>query len=78
MAQHGRTEAETLDGVWRVPDDQVASGRIPGYAAAVRIGGHVRARAGGRTAVEPASAPMREDTLFRIGPRTAPSRCDTC
>ena len=73
MAEHGETEADTrFDGVWRVPDDQVTSGRIPGYAAAVRIGGQVRSRAGGRTAVEPGSAPMREDTLFRIASVTKP------
>ena len=73
MAQHSGTKADTrFEGVWRVPDDQVASGRIPGYGAAVRIGGQVRARAGGRTAVEPGSAPMREDTLFRIASVTKP------
>ncbi len=57
---------------WRVPDAQVASGRIPGYVAAVRIGGQVEARAGGRMAAEPGSAPMREDTLFRIASVTKP------
>ena len=52
--------------VWRVPDAQVRSGRIPGYVAAVRLDGPVEVRAGGRTAVEAESAPMREDTLFRL------------
>jgi CubicO group peptidase (beta-lactamase class C family) len=67
MTQHSGTEAGTgFDGVWRVPDAWVTSGRIPGYAAAVRIGGQVRSRAGGQTAVEPGRPPMREDTLFRI------------
>ena len=47
-----------LESVWQVPDAHVASGRIPGYAAAIRIGGRVEVRVGGRTAVEPASAPM--------------------
>jgi CubicO group peptidase (beta-lactamase class C family) len=58
--------------IWRVPDAQVASGRIPGYVAAVRIGGQVGVRAGGRMAVDPGSAPMREDTLFRIASITKP------
>jgi CubicO group peptidase (beta-lactamase class C family) len=58
--------------VWQVPDAQVASGRIPGYVAAVRIGGQVAVRAGGRTAVEADSAPMGEDTLFRIASVTKP------
>jgi CubicO group peptidase (beta-lactamase class C family) len=58
--------------VWQVPDAQVASGRIPGYVAAVRVGGQVEARAGGRTAAEAESAPMGEDTLFRIASVTKP------
>src|SRR5437588_10235627 len=51
---------------------EVASGRIPGYVAAVRVGGQVAVRAGGRTAVEAESAPMGEDTLFRIASVTKP------
>jgi CubicO group peptidase (beta-lactamase class C family) len=69
MIQDGGTAAQSqtrFEGVWQVPDAQVASGRIPGYVAAVRIGGQVRVRAGGRMAVEPDSASMREDSLFRI------------
>ncbi len=58
--------------VWQVPDAQVASGRIPGYVAAVRIRGQVAVRAGGRTAVETESTPMGEDTLFRIASVTKP------
>ena len=58
--------------IWRVPDAQVASGRIPGYVAAVRIGGQAEVRAGGRMAVGTGSAPMREDTLFRIASLTKP------
>jgi CubicO group peptidase (beta-lactamase class C family) len=73
MTQHGGTESGAgFDGVWRVPEDQVRSGRIPGFAGAVRIGGQVRTRAGGRMAVEPDSPPMREDTLFRIASMTKP------
>jgi CubicO group peptidase (beta-lactamase class C family) len=55
-----------------VPDAQVASGRIPGYVAAVRVGWQVEVRAGGRTAAEAESAPMGEDTLFRIASVTKP------
>jgi CubicO group peptidase (beta-lactamase class C family) len=58
--------------IWRVLDAQVASAWIPGYVAAVRIGGQVGVRAGGRMAVDPGSAPMREDTLFRIASITKP------
>jgi CubicO group peptidase (beta-lactamase class C family) len=61
-----------LGRVWPVPDAQVASGRIPGYVAAVRVGGQVTVRAGGRTAVGTGGAPMREDTLFRIASVTKP------
>jgi CubicO group peptidase (beta-lactamase class C family) len=52
--------------IWEALDAQVASGRMPGYAAGVRIGGRVEVRAGGRTAVDADNAPMAEDTLFRI------------
>jgi CubicO group peptidase (beta-lactamase class C family) len=73
VTQHSETEAGAgLEDVWRVPDEQVRSGRIPGYVGAVRIGGQVHVRAGGRVAVEPGSAPMREDTLFRIASTTKP------
>jgi CubicO group peptidase (beta-lactamase class C family) len=58
--------------IWQVLDAQVASGRMPGYVAAVRVGGQAVIRAGGRTAVEPASAPMGDDTLFRIASLTKP------
>lgn len=61
-----------LESVWQVPDAHVASGRIPGYAAAIRVGGRVEVRVGGRTAVEPAGVPMSEDTLFRIASLTKP------
>ncbi|EIV94532.1 serine hydrolase [Frankia sp. QA3] len=56
--------------VWRVPDGQVASGRIPGYVGALRIGGRVEVRAGGRMALGPASAPMAADTRFRLASLT--------
>jgi CubicO group peptidase (beta-lactamase class C family) len=60
------------NGIWQLQEAQVASGRIPGYAAAVRIGGQVEVRAGGRMAFEPDSSPMSDDTLFRIASLTKP------
>jgi CubicO group peptidase (beta-lactamase class C family) len=67
-----QTSGERFDGIWRVLDGQVASGRIPGYVAAVRAGGEVRIRAGGRMAVGAESTAMGEDTLFRIASITKP------
>jgi CubicO group peptidase (beta-lactamase class C family) len=58
--------------VWETQDAHVDSGRIPGYVAAVRIGGRTELRAGGRMAIEPDSPPMRDDTLFRIASVTKP------
>src|SRR5689334_15730458 len=58
--------------VWAVPDGHVASGRVPGYAGAVRVRGETESHAGGRMAVEPDRAPMRDDTLFRIASLTKP------
>src|SRR5215472_6302391 len=75
MTQRGDSGPDALTGldrVWAVPDAQVASGRIPGYVAAVRVAGQVAVRAGGRMAVGAESAPMREDTLFRIASVTKP------
>lgn len=69
MTQHpgsGPAAGTGFGRVWQVQDAQVASGRIPGYVAAVRIGGQVEVRAGGRTAIEADSPPMTEDTLFRL------------
>jgi CubicO group peptidase (beta-lactamase class C family) len=61
-----------MDEIWQVLDAQVDSGRVPGYVAAVRIGGRTGTRTGGRTALEPGSPPMRPDTLFRIASVTKP------
>ena len=61
-----------VDRVWQVLDAQVEAGHMPGYVAAVRIRGSEHVRAGGRTAVEPASPPMRDDTQFRIASVTKP------
>jgi CubicO group peptidase (beta-lactamase class C family) len=62
----------SFDDIWRVPDARLASGRIPGYVAAVRMGRRTSVRVGGRVALDPDSAPMREDTLFRIASVTKP------
>jgi len=64
--------AERLESVRRVLDAQVAAGRMPGYVAAVRAGGEEQVIAGGRTAVEPDSTLMDDDTLFRIASVTKP------
>jgi CubicO group peptidase (beta-lactamase class C family) len=62
-----------VDRVWQVLDAQVEDGRMPGYVAALRVRGREHVRAGGRTAVEPDSSPMREnDTQFRIASITKP------
>jgi CubicO group peptidase (beta-lactamase class C family) len=58
--------------IWEVVDGQVASGRIPGYAAAVRMRGQIAVRVGGRMALEPESPPMTDETLFRIASVTKP------
>jgi CubicO group peptidase (beta-lactamase class C family) len=62
----------TIDGIWDVLDRDVASGRIPGYVAAVRLGADIAIRTGGRTAVADDSPPMTQDTLFRIASLTKP------
>jgi CubicO group peptidase (beta-lactamase class C family) len=68
----GQQEGGGPPGVWQVLDAQVESGRIPGYVSAVRTGGGVAVRAGGRMAAEPGSPPMRAGTLFRIASVTKP------
>ena len=60
------------DGIWNVLDGWVASGRVPGYVAGVRIGGRTEVHAGGRRAVESDSPAMTEDSLFRIASVTKP------
>jgi CubicO group peptidase (beta-lactamase class C family) len=68
-----RTDSSTgIEQVWDVLDDQVATGWIPGYVAAVRVRGEVAVRANGRTAVDDGAPPMRDDTLFRIASITKP------
>jgi CubicO group peptidase (beta-lactamase class C family) len=61
-----------VDRVWDLLDGQVADGRMPGYGAALRVGGETVIRAHGRTAVDDDAPPMRDDTLFRIASLTKP------
>jgi CubicO group peptidase (beta-lactamase class C family) len=61
-----------FDRIWQVADGWVEQGRIPGYAAAVRIGGETRISTGGRLSLDPASAPVQADSLFRIASVTKP------
>ena len=61
-----------FESVWKVPDGHVETGRFPGFVGAVRIGGHTEVCTGGRLAVDPGSAPMRPDVLFRIASVTKP------
>jgi CubicO group peptidase (beta-lactamase class C family) len=58
--------------IWTVLDGLMEAGRFPGYVAAVRVQGHTEVRAGGATAVERGSPPMRPDTLFRLASLTKP------
>lgn len=68
-----RTDSTTgIDQVWELLDGQVAAGRMPGYVAALRIRGRTAIRAHGRTALDDAAPPMRDDTLFRIASVTKP------
>ncbi len=55
---------------WDVPEGQVASGRIPGFVGALRIGEATEVRCGGVMALD--GPPMREDTLFRVASLTKP------
>ena len=73
-AQPGNSErmGGKFDHIWEVLDAQVAAGRLPGYVAAIRLDGRAETHAGGRMAVEPQSAPMEKDTLFRIASVTKP------
>ena len=61
-----------IERIWEVLDAQVAAGRLPGYVAAIRIGGRTEIHAGGRRALEADSPLMTEDTLFRIASITKP------
>jgi CubicO group peptidase (beta-lactamase class C family) len=61
-----------VEKIWELLDRQVASGRMPGYVAALRIRGDVHVRAGGRMSLAPDAAPMDEDAMFRIASITKP------
>ncbi|MGE3285342.1 MAG: serine hydrolase domain-containing protein [Pseudonocardia sp.] len=53
-------------------DGKVAAGLLPGYAAAVRLGGETHVLVGGHAAVGPGARPVTEETLFRIASLTKP------
>jgi CubicO group peptidase (beta-lactamase class C family) len=72
MAERTHSSPARFEEIWRVPDAYIASGRIPGYVAAVRIRGETAIRAAGTMAVGEGAPPMREDTLFRIASVTKP------
>ncbi|MGS0688011.1 serine hydrolase domain-containing protein [Nakamurella sp. GG22] len=63
---------DLFDPIWAVPEAQVTDGRLPGYAAAVRIGGRVATRVGGRMSFDAGSAPVSDRALFRIASLTKP------
>ncbi|MGY1691524.1 serine hydrolase domain-containing protein [Geodermatophilus sp. SYSU D01105] len=60
-----------LEPVRAVLQRQVDSGRLPGFVAAVRHRGETEVLTGGTTEVG-GTAPMREDTLFRLASVTKP------
>ncbi|MBO0747975.1 MAG: beta-lactamase family protein, partial [Acidimicrobiaceae bacterium] len=66
------SEPSVFEPIWHVLDGQVASGRIPGYVAAVRIRDEMAIHTGGQMAVDAGSPAMSEDTLFRIASMTKP------
>jgi CubicO group peptidase (beta-lactamase class C family) len=59
-----------FEAIWRIPDDQLKAGRIPGYVGAVRIKGETHVRAAGAMAFD--GPPMQPDSLFRIASVTKP------
>jgi CubicO group peptidase (beta-lactamase class C family) len=61
-----------VEKIWELLERQVASGRMPGYVAALRVRGEMRVRAGGRMSLARDAAPMGEDAMFRIASITKP------
>ncbi len=59
----------TVHDAWQLLDRQLAAGRFPGYAAAVRHRGRVEYRVGGTLALDDDRA-VRPDTQFRIASLT--------
>ncbi|HEU5271393.1 MAG TPA: serine hydrolase domain-containing protein [Jatrophihabitans sp.] len=59
----------TVQSAWQLLDRQLAGGRFPGYAAAVRHRGEVSYRVGGTLALDD-DRPVRPDTQFRIASLT--------
>jgi CubicO group peptidase (beta-lactamase class C family) len=62
---------DRLDAVWAELDAQVAAGRLPGWAAALRCGGSTEVRAGGRLLLDDAR-PVEPDTPFRLASVSKP------
>jgi CubicO group peptidase (beta-lactamase class C family) len=59
------TSAFPFDQVWTTLDEQLESGRFPGYAAAIRYGDRSEIRTAGVTTLG-GTVGVREDTIFRI------------
>ena len=59
----------TVQAAWQLLDRQLAAGRFPGYAAAVRHGDQISYRAGGTLALG-GDRPVESDTQFRIASLT--------
>ncbi len=59
----------TVQGAWQLLDRQLAAGRFPGYAAAIRHGTDVSLRVGGTLGLDD-PRPVRPDTQFRIASLT--------
>ncbi|BBZ31766.1 serine hydrolase domain-containing protein [Mycolicibacterium confluentis] len=58
--------------LWAVLDSDVATGRVPGYAAAIRRGGLDEVYVSGRTSFGAAASPIVRDTPFRISSLSKP------
>lgn len=58
-----------MAGAWKLLDQQLAAGRFPGYAAAIRHRNEVSIRVGGTLGVD-GPRPVRPDTQFRIASLT--------
>ncbi|WP_037497040.1 serine hydrolase domain-containing protein [Solirubrobacter soli] len=59
-----------MDEIWRIPEERLHGGEIPGYVGAVRINGETHVRAAGAMAF--GGPPMRPDSRFRIASVTKP------
>ena len=64
-ASHGSAPAGVRR-IWELLDERVSRGLLPGYVAALRLGGQPYLRAAGRMSVAGNSAPMHSDAPVRI------------